>query len=372
MSNVENQIKEHNRRNNHTTCYYPGCTETAIYSHAISKAISLKSISEDNHLLYFKPKRSKNVKNAYFKPIGINECSGFNGFCETHDNLFQQIDNLKITTVYHVKLQIYRSLCFELHKEKVGEYLKPEFTDENAIELLLYLKIINDKSSVSEDLIRISKGKLNFFVDELIDDNLAKIERVVLYILKLLQVEDKVNFDKNYLYTFSTENFKHQIFYYLTDFKIPVAINTKATLSIENRLNYYFIVVPYEDSTLILGIIPDDSPEFINEKINNSFRSRYTVIKFIESIMSSNDGWYIQPSIIEKMPQEKKDVFLNDCMFINERRFYKDYDISIFDDLKKAICGLGDDDLEICHIPKRTEYETRHKKMIDVILKSLL
>lgn len=50
--------------------------------------------------------------------------------------------------------------------------------------------------------------------------------------------------------------------------------------------------------------------------------------------MVANDGWYIRPSIINNM-KKKKEILLDDCMFINERKFYEPYDLSIFDDLRK-------------------------------------
>ncbi|MCW8332013.1 hypothetical protein MD588_24780 [Photobacterium sp. SDRW27] len=369
---MKDRAKEHLGRNKFTVCSYPECDKIAIYSHAISKKISISSIAEDNHLTFFNPKRRGSVKVPKFDSIGINDCSGFNGFCKDHDDLFQEIDKNIISTSEHVKLQLYRSLSFELHKDKVGMFQNIKLDDEHATQALIDLNIISSESESTCDLRNLVKRKFDFLMRESLDDKLWLIEKLSLYMLHLLKIKDYFEFQTDTFYAFSTDNLKHQVFYYMTSYNIPVAINTKITLSDAEPLNYYFIVIPFEGKSLIMGIVPDDSQKLIQDKINSVFNEELSVIKFIESVISSCDGWYIKPSIIDNMPDEKKKVFLDDCMFINERRFYQDYDLSIFDGLKMEICGLEHDSEELTVFPNRDEYESRYNVMMEAITRSII
>lgn len=366
------RARKHLERNKFTVCSYPECEKLAIYSHSISKKISIASIIENDHLTYFKPQRHGLIKNPKFDKIGVNDCSGFNGFCKDHDDLFQAIDQNIISTSEHVKLQLYRSLSFELHKEKVGTFQKIDIDDEQVNQVLIERKIIACESESSERLRNVVKRKFDFMLRKSIDDKLWRIKKLSSYMLHLLKVKDDFDFENDKFYTFSTGNMKHQVFYYMTSYNIPVAINTKITLRLEDRLNYYFTVVPYEGQSLIMGIIPDGSPEFIQNKINTAFNNDRSIIKFVESIISSSDGWYIKTSVIDNLSDEKRSIFLNDCMFINERRFYEDYDLSIFDDLKMKVCCFETDNPELHIVPTRDDYETRYKTMIEAIERSVI
>ena len=309
MRDIETLVNKYMAKNNFTECSHPNCFEETIYSHSISKSISLKTIAEKDHLVFFKPRRFKSIKKPKFETIDVNQCSAFNGFCKEHDDMFQDIDLNKITTSEHLKLQVFRTLCCELNKEKVGVEFLQEPTDEEAIKLLVSRGVIEDASEVIGNFIELSKKKIKFLQRESFEDRLYKIERLVVYFYRILKFGDLFRFDTNEKTVFATDNLNTQVLYYMTDFLISVAVSTKVTYDIDQGMDYYLIVIPYEDSTLIMCIVPDGSPIIVQEKINESFKSKLSIIKFVESIISSCDGWYIKPSVIYNMTEDKKYFF---------------------------------------------------------------
>ena len=93
-------------------CMYPGCSESAINAHAVSKAHAMRSISEDGKV--YAPEWVRNDSHEYkevkFKKIGIQDATTFKGFCLGHDSLFESLDNYGIVNFRDLILQIYRCL----------------------------------------------------------------------------------------------------------------------------------------------------------------------------------------------------------------------------------------------------------------------
>jgi hypothetical protein len=91
---------------------YPGCSESAINAHAVSKAHAMRSISEDGKV--YAPEWVRNDSHEYkevkFKKIGIQDATTFKGFCLGHDSLFESLDNYGIVNFRDLILQIYRCL----------------------------------------------------------------------------------------------------------------------------------------------------------------------------------------------------------------------------------------------------------------------
>lgn len=376
-------------------CLVPGCTNEIINAHAISSSISLDTIvekdkntypNEFNHLYNFNPiRRGQQTKIPQISKIGINDATASQCFCKVHDEIFFKIDNNGINTSYDVFLQSYRSLSIILNDEKNAllemynhkEIRKPESISLENVKIFLSIQkefspLLNHLDK--EDVLVGVQNRIIFEISEYIDEEIARIENLSLYLLKLLINFSEKNFKiENYkLYTVTTENMCHTLFYGLADFKIPVAINTMKVCVIDNKkYNSYFIVIPYENKTIIIGMLPEQllKKQEINDYINNVFINKLTILEFVESIIASNDNWYISPSIIrDDMSLEKRKVFEEDCMFNNERTFYKPYELSIFDNLRKTICeelSLDDEIKKISYIPKRENYETRYKRMIE-------
>lgn len=70
-------------------CWYPGCVNTAINSHTVSKSYSLAKIAENQHVQMIEVRRGT----TNFNSIGVNQATTFKGFCNKHDTeVFQSID----------------------------------------------------------------------------------------------------------------------------------------------------------------------------------------------------------------------------------------------------------------------------------------
>jgi len=139
-------------------------------------------------------------------------------------------------------------------------------------------------------------------------------------------------------------------------------------------LNYYINIIPYTNSSILLGIIPKQLIRYdsIVNNIEQAFINKLSVLNFVESIIVSNDDWYIKPSILNSMDEVKRNIFIQDCMFNNERKFYETYDLSIFDNLRKDIClelNKTNELEKINFIPKREEYKVRYVNMLKDIQK---
>ncbi|PLY09186.1 MAG: hypothetical protein C0626_09265 [Arcobacter sp.] len=373
---------------NTDSCYYPECQNIAINAHAISNKISLQSISENQHLKCFLPKQnSQYTKKPYFDNIGINEATASYIFCKKHDDIFEKLDTKGIFTVEDIILQTFRSLAILLNNEKNAllstynykNWNKPELISIEEVKIYLQRKgydSLIEHLNNDEILIAIKK-KIIFEVSEHTDSEIITIDNLLKYLeYKLLPQSNNNQLKDNILNTLTTENMEYTLLYYITDFQMPVAINSLNKLIIkEKKVNYYITVIPFENKTVIIILIPNELLEFqeIVNKINNFFTTKLTILNFIEAIMASHDDWYVQPSIIDNLSEHKRNIFIEDCMFINERRFYNEYDLSIFDKLRTELCyELNNrNELEkVFFIPKRDEYKTRYKKMLEKIVDS--
>ena len=363
-------------------CYY-NCNDESIKAHAISKRISLSVIAENNHLLYFSPKQfSKYLKKEFFKSISIHQSTISKSFCKKHDDMFESLDRNEISTVQDILLQSYRMVSILLNEERSSYYSR--FNDSKRIskeDVISFLKKDEKYNELLEKLddqiIDIVKRKIFFEIQEKISSNLSVIEDFSIYLIHLFDIGENKNklIEINKFYAFSTDNMEYSFFIYKTDFQIPIAINTMGKLIIDNEtFNYYINIIPYTNSNIIFGVIPKQliRYDYIVNSIEQAFIDKLSVLNFVESIVVSNDGWYMQPSIINSMKEEKRNIFMKDCMFQNERKFYEAYDLSIFDDLRKDIClelNKTDELEKINFIPKREEYQDRYINMLKKIEK---
>jgi len=97
-------------------CMYRGCTEPSIRrSHTIHRAGSLERIAEDQHVLTPLLDSRGQMK---MERIGVNLASTFPGFCVEHEQLFSEFETAgSISSVRHVALQAYRTLCREIARK---------------------------------------------------------------------------------------------------------------------------------------------------------------------------------------------------------------------------------------------------------------
>lgn len=361
------------------TCMYPNCFEENIKSHAISRSYSLKSISEEHHLYHFSPRQfSRDKKEPSFKKISTLKATAHNGFCKVHDDIFQSLDTREILTSKDIILQVYRSLCVLINQEKsaainlyalnsLDSYKK--ISKEDAIWFLKSKGELNLIPSLDDEkVLDVVRKKIHFLLSESIDDDFMEIERLSDYLIHIWQFNYDISIPVGEFQTLTTENMNHTIYYYKTNFQIPVSVNGIHYGDMGGKLiKTYSIVVPYKNGNIVMGIIPNEilSDTRIVEKINDYFSSDLRVIEYVESIISTCDGWYIKPSVIENMAEDKREFFCQDCMFINERKLFDNYDFSIFDEIKSDIVNekvmLNDN---VSHIPLREDYDTRYERMI--------
>ena len=379
------------------TCLLIDCGEETIQAHSISKKISLQSISERQKLIEVYIKQVSNYrKKPFFQEIGINQATTSLCFCKKHDEIFNELDKYGIRTFENILYQFLRSMSILYNEEKnslinivnlklsekelinlLTENIKsnPSLSDKNLSDM--DIKEILNFIDIEEVLNSIEENNQLNFGNKWNKENLI-FKELVAYVNILHDKYRMQNVEKNKLYVedeIEIEESNYLLFFYIADFQIPVAVNAFNKFSIgDNLFNYYNIVVPLETETIIICLLPKKVLNRTNLNfINKSFFDKLGVLNFVESIIAANDGWYIKPSIINNMPENKKKILLEDCMFINERKFYEPYDLSIFDDLRREFSLELNSENElnkISYIPKRKNFEDRHKNLLKFISKN--
>ncbi|HDZ8963878.1 TPA: hypothetical protein RUX96_000794 [Aeromonas dhakensis] len=362
---------------------YPNCFDENIKSHAISRSISLQSIAEEFHVKAFVPRQnSKTTKEPMFQSVSINRATREHCFCDKHDNFFESLDNREIQSAKDVLLQVYRSLCVAMNEEKkaaknlmglndlgsyknIGEEAAIRFLSDNGHECLI--QHIKDP-----EVLAIVQKKMMFLASENIDKEAFEIESLAMKIKSCYDsIDECLLIGVNKPLVMHYELVEYSIICYKVDFQIPVALNSiQHGVFGMKKTRVYSMVIPYATSTVVIGLFPNvllNSVDGLVDRIDDYFSSSYKIIKYIESVMSTADGWYIKPSIIDTMPKEKAEFFSTDCMFLNERKLLQDYDLSIFDELKMAHCGLKCDNPELVSIPTRPDYDIRYQEMLQVM-----
>lgn len=363
------------------TCVYPNCFDVNVKSHAVSRSISLESIAEDFHLYSFVPRQnSKDTKKPWLKKVSTNMATRDYCFCDTHEEAFKKLDDFEIENSKDILLQVYRSLCVAYNQEKTAAINLGKLNDlesykdislETAENFLRGSKFENMIPILTEpSVLKIVQRKIKFLLSEAVDDELIKIEKLLDQTKILSDKIDRIPVPCNELQTVSDEKFDHTIFYYKTDFQIPVALNTVQHGEFgSNKIRVYSAVIPYKNSSVIIGVLPNLllTDQVLVDKVNDYFSSEYKVVKYVESIMSVSDGWFLKPSVIDIMSKEKNDFFCTDCMFLNERKLFHDYDLSIFNELKIKRFNMSPEDNELSSIPIRPSYDFRYQNMLEVM-----
>ena len=97
------------------------------------------------------------------------------------------------------------------------------------------------------------------------------------------------------------------------------------------------------------------------------FEKDINILIAIESSMMSCDNWYIKPSVIASWSVEKKEIITNDLYFINEFSPFKEYDLSIFDDLRvQLIKNEEARQAKILEEQKKIEEEEKKKRKLHI------
>lgn len=337
------------KKTNHK-CLYPECNEDAILSHSISKS-TLKNIEYDNHLVFQKFNRAEFTLKDFIKPEKINmrlqkistkQASTFKGFCEKHDNnIFENIDNNGITTLRDVFLQFYRTAC--------KKYFFNNMT-RNA-ELETFNKEYYTNEDFEKNKIISLKNIVSFLEDLLLDfpDLDRKFNIKYDQVLWLKPFSEKVPLDIN-------------IMFKKLSIKYPIALESSYTLRLNNKYYSNLVVIIPTTSETLLGIL---CHEDLVTQYTPYFQSELEMLNFIESLIMTDSEFYISPNEFNTWSEEKVDIISKDLYFFNERKFLQEYDVSIFDEIRKSI--LNNQPVEIQNHennkintkPKRLDLETR-------------
>lgn len=367
-------------------CLYPKCSSESIKSHAISKRYSLDTISDANHLYHFAPKQfSQDMRRPNFNRIGTLSATSHNCFCNLHDGIFKPLDTREISTSNDVILQAYRSLCVLMNQEKSAVIKIYKLKSKDAFKKIpkkdaeFFLKINGHAELIPKlddvQVLDIVRRKIHTTITEVLEDELLEVKRLSDYLFRIWEFNEDSFIPIGELQTLTTDNMKHTVYYYKTNFQIPVSVSGVNYGRIDGKtIKTYSIVVPYDKSSVVIGIIPNEL--LINEevavKINDFFSSDFRVVQYVESVMSTCDSWYLKPSVLDNMSEAKRNLFCLDCMFVNERELFAEYDFSIFDELKFSIVSDNEKVMlegELSRIPLREEYDIRYERMIASILR---
>lgn len=337
-------------------CLFDDCEKQAINSHSISSTSALALIAENNHLIApvfdrndigndVKEYLSNDEINLEFKPIGINNASTFKGFCADHDSsIFNNIDKHGIISQREdVLLQLYRIasrnyflndiiLQAEVESRGYEYYCNSEFEEKMPINLSKIITLLEDLSTGCPELdlpISIQPGK----------------------ILRMTPYSSKVKLDIEVLYKISAVHY-------------PIALHKDFILrSNDGEFSHCLIcILPGNNKTDIMilcaaKLVPLFGGHICAEEID--------LLNWIESILMMDSEFFMNPKIIGNWSNEKKIIIECDYYFFPERRFLDEYDISIFDDIRRALCEqLFDSQKEhelnkIANLPVRKTFKER-------------
>lgn len=353
-------------------CLYAGCDRKSIFSHAVSKSISLASIAENGHLATVISRRHADIKKLRFDTIGVHDATAFNGFCIEHDSLFYDLDMSEITDVNGLMLQAYRSVISgganesrlaDLQHKRLNEVNIASVIESHIEEYPFLLeeqrkvKFIEDFASVAKSHKRRAEALMQLPQD--LFNALDKAENVPLP-------------DFGF---FKMESLSHYIAFRRLEFKVPVALNCAVhRVVLDARSDNFFTVIPYEQSSLVMGVVPKRTEQFLLNKLMENFKSDIGTLDLVESLISCSNEWYMTPSILADMSPEKREVFLQDVTCHTEQHFYERYEMTLFDGLRKHLAELEPELApllrldKIDEIPLRESFEVRHKRMIGAIL----
>ncbi|MDO3663433.1 hypothetical protein [Acinetobacter higginsii] len=396
--NHEKEVKKIFSKYKGVKCCYYDCNKSSTYSHIISKSISINEIAENGHILKFSPRRNQYVKHPEFELAGIQENPAFNGFCSEHEILFEPIDKNVINNFYGVYLQLFRSISSHKYFSKIGRSIFPNIDLIKAEELIKKQVTANlteaGKSIDEEKLNKVialtieNFKEINYEKNKIIQNEDKLLEKFKFHFHKEIKLKNKKLFENNFrkdrLFTFEykDEDIPFKIFFYQTNFKIPVAVNAIHIFGRKSRENFnIFNIIPYSDSSIIIGLIDLKLQNRLLDKILNKIDSTFnrcdnsiSILNFVESIViSSSDYSYFPPSLIQNMDQEKQDFVANDFMFLNEfqngDKYLDNYDSTIFDELRATLNinrNLIDPKLS-SQLPERLSYDERYKRMKEKI-----
>ena len=338
MATHEKRFRKFRARkaNNSILCMIDGCGSPAIQSHTISENCYLSNIAIDGHLLRFEPRDNKLERRLVLCPVGIQDATVFKGYCSQHDNdIYVEIDKEPLKSIRGVLLQCLRVIDYSLYWESFA---------------CLYIQAGNEQIS----------NETGIDVDKLCFNHRYRIIGEILNLQCIMQYEIESDQYKDFGYHFHLATYdNYEIHFERSSLKIPVAMYNYFTLSTGRMV--YVIVLPAEEHTDLIMICNKDLD--LGLRWQNMVRNPISILNFVESCMMMGENWVACPSVFNSMTEEKKRVITEDLMYYKCRTLCDgvDYDMSIFDDIRKNIISCmpdGDpqkaiEELKISQIPVR-------------------
>ena len=323
-------------------CVVPGCTERSINkSHTIPKGLSLKQISENEHLL--SPQFDQQIGEIVLKSVGVSLASTFPGFCTEHERLFEEFETQKnIETETHVCLQTYRVACREFFRTKFlieqNEWSLSHYCQLRDASLLEIVKQRTLDNGFPDDTNFTSFSMKNDPLVEFANDKISEVQELSTHIQnRILPGLENAAFHGN-----EDDIFIKAI---SIDFMMPVALSGCAAFyindhGVEKPVNLIMNVVPSSGHSLFIFCGDILNKEFIEQYISNWCVNVFTLLSMVESWMvNGTDQWYITPSVWEEFSDRRKKIILN-AIYECKQNIGQEYEFSIFDTIRKNMLTM--------------------------------
>lgn len=275
------------------------------------------------------------------KRTSINYASTFPGFCVEHENIFNSFEkNKKFKYERDIKLQFFRTLCWELQEKKISlknninkrrEYKNYQLNDFKKI-LDKYLKEMGLEKKFNKILLD-SKDFRILFMNKQIEDLKKDIKLLTNNYFNTLFRDIEKEEDNIYYRAVLIEHF------------IPVCLSglSSFTEGKSTTRNYFILnIIPQENGTLLTIATNAKYREILDNYINYYSQDPLLMLVAVESWMIHvTDHWYIKPSIWDRIPKNRRRKILNDILNTKYGLFDK-YNISIFDQTRKHMLNIID------------------------------
>lgn len=331
------ELKKWNRRQ---VCIVEGCESKSIKrSHTIQKSGSIKSISENGHVLT--PRFNRDNEKIELKLIGVTDASTFPGYCKKHEKLFKDFEQIKdFRTGEHIALQIYRTVCREIVQTKFHIKMAKDFIDsyKSFRDIKIKEAVMREVKSNYMDLNEIQFQSLKFESND---------HRLTLFKRQLKGSENYLNgflnvFHKAILNDLQKNKFQKLAYKTIVIGEVlPIALAGRGNFHVKlktkiKEVEVIYNVLPFSDRTYILIFCLKKFTKELNFYMRNSTDGLH-LINLVESWMiHGSDHWFLKPSIWEKIDKVNQEVIIN-SIWDTDHNIGSEFHKSIFNDLKLSV-----------------------------------
>jgi len=244
------------------------------------------------------------------KEISIHKASTFKGFCKKHDNnIFESIDNKGIITYKDIILQFYRTTS---KRYFLNNMVKKAELNNSGKEYYSNQKFENNKVTNFEKII-------STLINLIIYDDVS--------------LKENINISDNESLIMEINKSDILIIHKHISIKYPITLENSYTLLLnDNTYTSIIILIPTKIGTLLFILCHKDTLE----QYSHHLKSNLTILNFIERSFMMDSEFYLNQNEFNTWSKEKKEIIEQDLYFYNELIF-KEYDISIFDEIRKKI-----------------------------------